>query len=373
MTEEELSFKWIPPRYEQLARMSAIRRANAVRWDLDVAIFLFAILIIIIILLFQGISTWPVAVTAIFGLSMTWLVGWRRARQAYGPFYTEEVAKYTRDLKDYYKILQVGASANLEDITSSYQLLYRTCSNETMLTEITEAYEVLSNSDAKASYDQLIWLKYNQDYSRIEESAKRSLIKSLLPTSKTKVHQKDTQPTHPIVQPGVGELRETAGRGNFQINKAVKRAIPIAVIVLLAIIFTGTSFALAKPESAIAAPFRGPAIVVAKASPRIVSLIENIRGLVASFERKVIYTAAQSMIVDKRLDVIPEVGVPTNDMTIFPSLDCCLFPDYVDKRYSQFRYTIDRKGIVTVDTSTATTDEFLEKIDQLLERLSESE
>jgi hypothetical protein len=59
---------------------------------------LFAVLIIIIILLFQGIGIEIVAPVAIFGLAMVWLVGWRRGRQLYQRFYTEELKKLENEL-----------------------------------------------------------------------------------------------------------------------------------------------------------------------------------------------------------------------------------------------------------------------------------
>ena len=70
---------------------------------------------------------------------------------------------------------------------------------------------------------------------------------------------------------------------------------------------------------------------------------------------------------------VPLVTVSTNDMTCFPSREHCLSPDYLDKRFGQFKYTVDSKGIVSVDTSWATTDAFLEKIKQLLDRLETRE
>jgi len=86
----------------QLQRTAAQRardRANAARWNLDIAIFLFAVLIIIIILLFQGIGIEIVAPVAAFGLAMVWLVGWRQGRQLYQRFYDEELLRLDRELK----------------------------------------------------------------------------------------------------------------------------------------------------------------------------------------------------------------------------------------------------------------------------------
>lgn len=73
-------------------------RAKAARWDLDVAIFLFAVLIIIVVLLFQGIGIEIVAPVAIFGLAVVWLVGWRRGKKMYEHFYNEETSKAKQEL-----------------------------------------------------------------------------------------------------------------------------------------------------------------------------------------------------------------------------------------------------------------------------------
>jgi hypothetical protein len=77
---------------QQAARRAGERARNA-RWDLNVAVFLFAVLIIVIILLFQEIRVEIVAPIALFGLAMVWLVGWRRGRQLYASFYSEELAR----------------------------------------------------------------------------------------------------------------------------------------------------------------------------------------------------------------------------------------------------------------------------------------
>ena len=78
---------------EQVAAQRARERTRVARWDLDVAVFLFAILIIIVILLYQGVTLEVVAPVAVFGLAMVWLVGWRRGRQLYERFYNEELSK----------------------------------------------------------------------------------------------------------------------------------------------------------------------------------------------------------------------------------------------------------------------------------------
>jgi len=89
----------ISPEIEQEAAGRAKDRANAARWDLNVAVFMFGVLIIIIILLFQGVGLAIVAPVALFGLVMVWLVGWRQGRQLYPRYYEEELIRLQRESK----------------------------------------------------------------------------------------------------------------------------------------------------------------------------------------------------------------------------------------------------------------------------------
>ncbi len=97
MDEAEVAQR-VSPEMKRTAAQRARDRAGAARWDLNVAIFLFAILIIVIILLFQDIGIEVVAPVAIFGLAMVWLVGWRRGRQLYQRFYDEELSELRQEL-----------------------------------------------------------------------------------------------------------------------------------------------------------------------------------------------------------------------------------------------------------------------------------
>ncbi|MEE8619083.1 MAG: hypothetical protein V3S84_03035 [Dehalococcoidales bacterium] len=97
--EEAENAKQISPEIEQQAARRARTRASAARWDLDIAVFLFAVMIIVIILLFQEIGIEVVAPIAIFGLAMVWLVGWRRGRQLYQRFYDEELSNLQKKLE----------------------------------------------------------------------------------------------------------------------------------------------------------------------------------------------------------------------------------------------------------------------------------
>jgi len=99
MMEEAEVTQQDSPEINRAAARRARDRAGAARWDLDIAVFLFAVLIIIIILLFQEIGVEVVAPIAIFGLAMVWLCGWRRGRQLYQRFYDEELSKLEQELE----------------------------------------------------------------------------------------------------------------------------------------------------------------------------------------------------------------------------------------------------------------------------------
>ena len=98
MDEAEVA-KQVSPELEQIAATRARDRARTARWDLDITVFLFGILAIIMILLFEEVSVGIVAPVAVFGLAMTWLVGWRRGRQLYQIFYREELSTLENELR----------------------------------------------------------------------------------------------------------------------------------------------------------------------------------------------------------------------------------------------------------------------------------
>ena len=102
---------------ERMAAQNAKIRARVARWDLDIAVFLFAVLIIVIILLFQKIGIEVVGPVAIFGLAMVWLVGWRRGNQLYQRFYEEELAKLEPESKEpVEKIVKEKVEVTVEDM-----------------------------------------------------------------------------------------------------------------------------------------------------------------------------------------------------------------------------------------------------------------
>ena len=99
MVDEAELTKTINLEMTQTAMQRASHRAKAARWDLDVAVFFFSILAIVIILLFQGIETEVVTPVAMLGLAMGWLMGWKKGKQVYELFYEEELSKLDEELE----------------------------------------------------------------------------------------------------------------------------------------------------------------------------------------------------------------------------------------------------------------------------------
>ncbi len=98
------------------AARRAKERSRIARWDLDIAVFLFTVLIIVIILLFQNIGVEFVAPVAISGLAMVWLMGWRRGRHLYQSFYDEELASLTRELVEEEEKAEKTTGKTIEEI-----------------------------------------------------------------------------------------------------------------------------------------------------------------------------------------------------------------------------------------------------------------
>ena len=113
MVDEAEGTKEVRAELEQIAALRAKDRAKAATWNLDIAVFLFAILIIIIMLLFQDISIEIVAPVALFGLAMVWLVGWRRGRQLYQRYYDDELLKLRQETES---TVKATAEESIEEI-----------------------------------------------------------------------------------------------------------------------------------------------------------------------------------------------------------------------------------------------------------------
>jgi len=98
--EAEATRQNISMETEKMAKRKAKDRAIEARWNLEIALFLFAVLIMIIILAtYTKVGLEIVAPVAVFGLAMVWLTGWRRGRQLYQRFYEEELSRLQQELK----------------------------------------------------------------------------------------------------------------------------------------------------------------------------------------------------------------------------------------------------------------------------------
>ena len=76
---------------ERIAAQQAQDKAKTGAWTADLVAFMFTILLIIIILGFEGIRIEISAVVAVLGLSMGWVAGWRQGRRLYKIYYDEEL------------------------------------------------------------------------------------------------------------------------------------------------------------------------------------------------------------------------------------------------------------------------------------------
>jgi len=111
MDEAEVA-EQVSPETERAAAQRAKDRANVARWNLELAVLSFAILIVVMILLSQEIEIEIVASVAIFGLAMVWLMGWRRGTQLYQRFYDEELSKLEQEPK---KVVKEAAEETIEE------------------------------------------------------------------------------------------------------------------------------------------------------------------------------------------------------------------------------------------------------------------
>ena len=100
MTDEAEATQQVSPEMERTAVQRARDRAGNARWDLNIAIFLFAVLILVIILAtYTKMGIEVVAPIALLGLAMVWLLGWKRGKQLYPRFYDEELSKLEQELR----------------------------------------------------------------------------------------------------------------------------------------------------------------------------------------------------------------------------------------------------------------------------------
>jgi|SRR3990172_54061 len=104
------------PEMERAAAQRASERARVARWDLNIAIFLFAVLILVIILVtYTKMGIELVGPIAAFGLGMVWLEGWRRERQLYRRFYEEELEELVSLEQASNKTVKAAVKSTIEE------------------------------------------------------------------------------------------------------------------------------------------------------------------------------------------------------------------------------------------------------------------
>ena len=79
---------------EELAAERARRQAQSARWDVNIMIFVYAILATLILLRLENVATEIVAPVGASGLFMTWFMGWRRGKNLYRRFYEQELQEF---------------------------------------------------------------------------------------------------------------------------------------------------------------------------------------------------------------------------------------------------------------------------------------
>ena len=113
MDKDKAAKPVVSPEIERAAAQRARDKAMNARWDLNIAIFLFAVLILIIILVtYTKAGIEVVAPIAAFGLVAVWLVGWQRGKQLYQRFYEEELTTLDQELK---KTLKTAVKETMEE------------------------------------------------------------------------------------------------------------------------------------------------------------------------------------------------------------------------------------------------------------------
>ena len=113
MASKESVITEISPDMQQAASQRAMDRARNARWDLNIAVFLFAILILVIILAtYTEAKLEVVGPIAAVGLVLVWIMGWRRGKQLYVRFYKEEITRLEQEQQ---KTIKAAVKETMEE------------------------------------------------------------------------------------------------------------------------------------------------------------------------------------------------------------------------------------------------------------------
>ena len=149
----------------------------------------------------------------------------------------------------------------------------------------------------------------------------------------------------------------------------VPRFVLIAIISLSFLIMGRSYFTFAQTENGMEFSFASLKVSLTETPVVSSSLIEEVQEVSGLYEHYIISAALQSMRVIERVKEVPAITMATNDMTKFPSAEHSLYPHYLTKRYSQFKYTVDSDGIVDIDTTSPTIVCNLEQIENRLNNI----
>jgi hypothetical protein len=139
------------------------------------------------------------------------------------------------------------------------------------------------------------------------------------------------------------------------------------VIISLFILILGSShFTFAQQDDTMEFSLMNSEISLAESQALSSGLLEKAQDVSALYEHNVISSSLQAMRVIEGVKTVPSVALATNDMSIFPSPEHSLYPYYLTKRYSQFKYTVDVDGIVGIESTSPTMVCDLEQIESLL-------
>ena len=78
----------------------ARRAAKNQKWDMNLVVFMFAILLLTVILLYEGIDPIYLAPIGFFGLTMCWYVSWRQEKKLFRRYYRMEMKQYYDSLEE---------------------------------------------------------------------------------------------------------------------------------------------------------------------------------------------------------------------------------------------------------------------------------
>ncbi|MFC2005601.1 hypothetical protein ACFLVG_01400 [Chloroflexota bacterium] len=84
---------------ERVAVQQAKYRAQVARWSIEIAIFLVAVLIAIIIMVAREVNTVVVALAAVISLLIVWVTAWWQGNRLYKRFYYEELRRLRLEYK----------------------------------------------------------------------------------------------------------------------------------------------------------------------------------------------------------------------------------------------------------------------------------